>query len=805
LARLLDKQTGRPVEVPDAQAAAYVQTGRFVPDGDIPVQLGEGGPTISAGGQAALDILGGDTNVSTADATDVAAVAREAQLEQQYGEGFGNNALALLAGGARGATLGLSDLALSGVLDDDEMFGLQQLQARNEVASIAGEVGGALLPAILSGGTGLAGSAARLTPTAWATRAGAGLAGRVGGEGVAKTALRGAIQAASEGALYGAGSTISQAALNDDPFTLDALASNMTLGAVLGGVTGAAIGGAGASARKVLSASTPVDNMAVSLEAADAKVGELLAADARAVAEAGGHLTDNAVLSARARLERAQIDYDRISSAGPKSGARSSSVKAHDDWLARVSKQEVALGEAERLYQSAVQRAASSVSSPEASLLNKARGTLQRHLGEKLDLGQIFNVNQKSIGKVGEALHLYATSAKALDDKIGQRFGVALDLGEEAITAKLAKEGLDQAYLAIPDAELSAAVGLAPEQLAAMDPLAKNTLKAWAVAQSQAPEAVAARSSWVKRAFKAGVTAGGRAAIPSGARGSGFLASTVRGGLRQIVGLAAGSAVGYALDGGRGAAEGAVLGAGMVNGTVGSFAAKAIAALAKPATAKAVTAASVLGATRFGQETDKHTARARMKEIAAAVTSPTTQRAVQVATLPVSLQNPAVGEKLQNALMARLQYLYNASPYRPPIKGLRLSRAEMTPSTYETAKWARIVRAAENPMTLLEDLGNRQVTPEAVRTVKDLYPELFARMQVTVMEKVGEHKEGLPYQSRLQLSVFFDVPLDTSTTPEFGATITSLYAPTQSTAQPRGSLGTPEPDQTQTQRLTSPA
>jgi hypothetical protein len=235
------------------------------------------------------------------------------------------------------------------------------------------------------------------------------------------------------------------------------------------------------------------------------------------------------------------------------------------------------------------------------------------------------------------------------------------------------------------------------------------------------------------------------------------------------------------------------------------MAAKAVAALSKPATAKALTAASILGATKFGQDTDKDPARARMKEVAAAVSSPTTRRAIQTATLPLHLQNPAVGEKVQMALETRLAYLAERSPWKPPMKALRTFKAEVRPSRYEVAKWARVVRAAEDPLTLLEDLQNRQVTPEAINTVKDLYPELFSRMQVAVLEQVSTLKEGMSYQARLQVATFFDSPIDASQTVEFGATIQGLYNQSQqSQPQPRGSLGTPSAPTTQTQRLTSP-
>ena len=175
---------------------------------------------------------------------------------------------AFAEGAARGASLGLFDVAAEKLGADVE--GLRLRQQENPVASGLGEVGGAVLGTVGTGGGGLlargaatgaraalggaARTAARVaaTPARGAVAAGKaveslvarGLGGKVA-PGVAKVMAKGSGLAA-EGAAFGVGQTISESVL-DPNYTPDALVSNVGLGAILGGglgVLGPAVGSA---------------------------------------------------------------------------------------------------------------------------------------------------------------------------------------------------------------------------------------------------------------------------------------------------------------------------------------------------------------------------------------------------------------------------------------------------------------------------------------------------------------------------------------------------------------------------------
>lgn len=163
----------------------------------------------------------------------------------KYGQGLGNELLAGTAGAARGASLGLSDVALtkSGAVDPET---LDALQKYNPVSSAVGNVAG------IAGATLLApelGVADLLNPVSQVAKLGAGAAEALGGGTAARMA-----GSAVEGAFYGLGQSASESALGDPDLTAQKVMANVGLGAVLGGATSGVFQGIAGLGRKAAAA-----------------------------------------------------------------------------------------------------------------------------------------------------------------------------------------------------------------------------------------------------------------------------------------------------------------------------------------------------------------------------------------------------------------------------------------------------------------------------------------------------------------------------------------------------------------------
>ncbi len=166
---------------------------------------------------------------------DIAEAEKEEDLEEKYGDrGFAATGLGLL----RGVSIGLSDPALikSGLFTQEE---LREIDERNQVASTASEIAGAVLPAFIPGvgAATLSGLAAR-----GSTAVGRRLAGEAAKKSVARVGASYGVAGAVEGAAYGIGQTISEDALGRGEATAEAYVANIGAGTLLGGGGGILLG-----------------------------------------------------------------------------------------------------------------------------------------------------------------------------------------------------------------------------------------------------------------------------------------------------------------------------------------------------------------------------------------------------------------------------------------------------------------------------------------------------------------------------------------------------------------------------------
>lgn len=188
-------------------------------------------------------------------AYDLAADRQERIDEAEYGD---KNLEAFLLGAGRGLTFGGSDVALEqlGAYSEEE---LQKIEDQNAVLSGIGEVGGMLLPAVFTGGTtavagaGIKGAAKGILkkgyqalPASFAMRSGAaaekglakllGVQTATGGSRLLRAAPGFAAMGSIEGALFGAGETISEQMLGRTDKTAEQMAADAGYAGVLGGL-----------------------------------------------------------------------------------------------------------------------------------------------------------------------------------------------------------------------------------------------------------------------------------------------------------------------------------------------------------------------------------------------------------------------------------------------------------------------------------------------------------------------------------------------------------------------------------------
>lgn len=215
-------------------------------------------------------------------------------------EGAAQTARTIVEGIGRGATFGATDVAARLLGNEYDVADRSGRRKANPLAAGISEGAGALAPALLSGGTGVAGAAARLTP---AGRVSAGAARLAEGGGIARAAAGGAL----EGAAQSAGSYVSDVALGDRDLTAEGVVGSLGRGALAGGgiAGGLAVTGKGLMAAKRL---FPESAGAAGREAAEKSSREVSEALDRALGDAQNAENQLAQRALNARTAREAAD-----------------------------------------------------------------------------------------------------------------------------------------------------------------------------------------------------------------------------------------------------------------------------------------------------------------------------------------------------------------------------------------------------------------------------------------------------------------------------------------------------------------
>lgn len=110
------------------------------------------------------------------------------------------------------------------------------------------------------------------------------------------------------------------------------------------------------------------------------------------------------------------------------------------------------------------------------------------------------------------------------------------------------------------------------------------------------------------------------------------------------------------------------------------------------------------------------------------------------------------------------EYLAKHAPAPPPpsLFGRRL----WEPSPGETVKYARRLRAAQDPSTVYADIASGNLSAEAAEAFREVYPRLYVATRSYLVEQQAELNANLSPDQVANLSVLFRVPLRPSLDPE---------------------------------------
>lgn len=184
---------------------------------------------------------------------------------------------------------------------------------------------------------------------------------------------------------------------------------------------------------------------------------------------------------------------------------------------------------------------------------------------------------------------------------------------------------------------------------------------------------------------------------------------------------------------------------------------------------------SILSRSKFlGGREEKDTKSEQYKTRVSELSKLATDQDLQVARLTRSLgRMEELAPKLSAQVIAKasnaIQYLSNntTAPRGASTINPVLAFNKWKPSETEIHEFETRLRAADDPLSVLDDLNEGTLTKAAVETIKELHPALFNDIKNELALRVAQIQQELPYETRVQLSILFETTLDPTMEKDF--------------------------------------
>lgn len=179
----------------------------------------------------------------------------------------------------------------------------------------------------------------------------------------------------------------------------------------------------------------------------------------------------------------------------------------------------------------------------------------------------------------------------------------------------------------------------------------------------------------------------------------------------------------------------------------------------------------------------------RAAELAASANNiPATQTRIHTLLLGLRVENPKAADQVEQSAMAKLSFLWDKLPKNPglgsPLDGFARGQRMSDAAVHDFARYAA---AAETPQRMLDELAAGRLSPQTVEATKAVFPETFNAVREQLINRMDEMGK-MPYAQRVQLSVLFETPLDSTMRPE---TVAALQASFQNESGSPGGMKPP--------------
>lgn len=180
---------------------------------------------------------------------------------------------------------------------------------------------------------------------------------------------------------------------------------------------------------------------------------------------------------------------------------------------------------------------------------------------------------------------------------------------------------------------------------------------------------------------------------------------------------------------------------------------------------------------------------------------------------PLTVEHPELAAQLHDQSVKRFQFLLDKMPKDP---GLAMNglKSMWKPDPVAVEKFARYYEVFHDPVGVMtRALQSGKITMEAAEGMREMNPELFGFLRVQMLERISDDKvmSRLSYNDQVELSVLLDLPVHSSMDPRFISAQQQMFTERNQPLEmnpritPGGGAGRPAgpgPNATSAQRIT---
>jgi hypothetical protein len=120
----------------------------------------------------------------------------------------------------------------------------------------------------------------------------------------------------------------------------------------------------------------------------------------------------------------------------------------------------------------------------------------------------------------------------------------------------------------------------------------------------------------------------------------------------------------------------------------------------------------------------------------------------------------ALASQLQQELDQKIMWLHSIAPKTSSLPPAFQKEEERQPTAQEKAEFLELLKVAENPFILLDNLKDGKVTPKQVAVAAQLNPEILNMIRDKMFESAYSGNADLTYQQRLSASIIMAQAMD---------------------------------------------